>query len=91
MGGKTGTPERLIQYIDDFDDPDKFNDAWYLCYVGVKTPGSGITPSKKGYIAIALRLERTYKFQSGEAANFISRVVVPALEDAGYDVLETMD
>ena len=68
-----------------------FNDAWYLCYVGVKTPKSGITPSKKGYIAIALRLERTYKFQSGEAANSISRVVVPALEDAGYDVLETMD
>ena len=91
MGGKTGTPERLIQYIDDFDDPDKFNDAWYLCYVGVKTPESGITPSRKGYVAIALRLERTYKFQSGEAANFISRVVVPALEEAGYEVLETMD
>ena len=91
MGGKTGTPERLIKFMDDFDDADRFNDAWYVCFVGVIPPDTGIAPAKKGYVAVAVRLERTYKFQSGEAASFVSQVVVPALRDAGYRVLETME
>lgn len=91
MGGKTGTPERLIKFMDDFDDADRFNDAWYVCFVGVDPPDTDIAASGRGYIAIAVRLERTYKFQSGEAANFVSQVVVPALRDAGYRVLETME
>ena len=91
MGGKTGTPERLIKFMDDFDDADRFNDAWYVCFVGVAPPDTDIAASAPGYIAVAVRLERTYKFQSGEAASFVSQVVVPALREAGYRVLETMD
>ena len=93
MGGKTGTPERSIRYMDDFKDEDKFNDAWYVCFVRVSKPGSRVMslPDREGYIAVALRIERTYKFASGEAARMISSVVVPALRDAGYQVLNTTE
>ena len=91
MGGKTGTPERLIKFMDDFDDADRFNDAWYVCFVGVEPPEPDMSASGKGYVAVAVRLERTFKFQSGEAASFVSQVIVPALRDAGYQVLDTMD
>ena len=93
MGGKTGTPERSIRYMDDFKDEDKFNDAWYVCFVRVSKPGSRAMglPARSGYIAVALRLERTYKFSSGEAARMVSSVVLPALRDAGYQVLNTTE
>ena len=93
MGGKTGTPERSIRYMDDFKDEDKFNDAWYVCFVRVSKPGSRAMdlPARSGYIAVALRLERTYKFASGEAARMVSSVVIPALRDAGYQVLNTTE
>ena len=91
MGGKTGTPERAIKFIDDFSDGDRFNDAWYMCFVDVIPPSLGSVSREKTSprkLAIAVRIERTYKFQSGEAASFVSRIVVPALRDAGYQVLD---
>lgn len=91
MGGKTGTPERLIKFMDDFGDADRFNDAWYICFVAVEFPETDLVPSRTGYVAVAVRLERTYKFSSGEAATFVSRVVVPSLRDAGYRVLEALE
>jgi len=93
MGGKTGTPERAIKFLDDFTDGDRFNDAWYMCFVDVIPPAYGPfsqgTPSPRR-IAIAVRIERTYKFQSGEAATFVSSTVIPALRDAGYQVLDVL-
>ena len=92
MGGKTGTPERGIKFLDDFTDGDRFNDAWYMCFVDVIPPEGPFTkgtPSPRR-LAIAVRIERTYKLQSTEAANLVSWTVVPALRDAGYQVLDEL-
>ena len=89
MGGKTGTPERSIKFLDDFGDADRFNDAWYICFVDVVPPSCDLAASSgRRKIAIAVRLERTYKFQSGKAADFVSAVVVPSLRNAGYRVID---
>lgn len=71
MGGKTGTPMR--------DMPGRgslVNDAWYVCFI----PLTDGTP-----LAIALRLERSVR-NSSMAVEYISRLVLNTLRDAGYDI-----
>ena len=84
MGGKTGTPERILTLKNVLQD--RFNDAWYICFVRVLHPATELVASETGDIAVAVRLERTKDYRSGEAVSFISQVVVPALQDAGYVV-----
>ena len=92
MGGKTGTPERGIHYMDDSRKAgERINDAWYLCFVDVVSPDSWLVNSERRRIAIAVRLERTYGYRSGEAVSFVSKVVVPALREAGYQVLDVVE
>lgn len=92
MGGKTGTPERGIHFKDDpRKKGERINDAWYLCFVDVVSPESGLVGSEQRRIAIAVRLERTYGYRSGEAVSFVSKVVVPALREAGYRVLDVTE
>ena len=71
MGGKTGTPERAYR-------KSKPNDAWYMFFIESETAG--------GPLAVAVRLERTESLTSGKAVDFVSKVVIPALNDAGYNV-----
>lgn len=82
MGGKTGTPERGDRRSAD----KKANDAWYICFIN-----SG---RQQAPLAIAIRLERTIDYDapgrknstSSEAVRMVADVVLPVLNDAGYDV-----
>lgn len=69
MGGKTGTPERLYR-------GNKLNDAWYIFFIDSDT--------QKAPLAVAVRLERTEKLNSGKAVKFVADVVIPTLNKAGY-------
>lgn len=71
MGGKTGTPERLGV------GNRRINDAWYICFMN-----SG---RQHGPLAVAVRIERS-EVGSAKAVDFVSRVVVPALNAAGYQI-----
>ncbi|MBQ9216918.1 MAG: FtsW/RodA/SpoVE family cell cycle protein [Muribaculaceae bacterium] len=71
MGGKTGTPERELGRRN-------INDAWYICFVH-----SG---KQQSPLAIAVRLERTKDATSGKAVDFVARVVIPTLNEVGYQL-----
>lgn len=71
MGGKTGTPERGYKGR-------KPNDAWYVFFMESET--------QKAPLAIAVRLERTENLNSGKAVQFAADVVIPAMNEAGYNV-----
>ena len=71
IGGKTGTPMRNIR-----DEKNMPNDGWYICYIS--------DTSNDMTLAIAIRLERLDKGGSPEAVRFLSKVVIPVLQESGY-------
>ncbi|MCR4959524.1 MAG: FtsW/RodA/SpoVE family cell cycle protein [Prevotella sp.] len=70
MGGKTGTPERVMP-----GRSGTYNDAWYICFVP--------SQSEDAPLAIAMRIERSSE-TSAMAVRYINNLVLPALRDAGY-------
>lgn len=74
MGGKTGTPERVMHVGNTIVIK---NDAWYICFVQSHTEDAPL--------AIALRIERSVA-NSGLAVRFINGFVLPALRDCGYRI-----
>ena len=68
IGGKTGTPER------DISKERKSNDGWYICYIKDCNVNR-----KRHNIAIAVRIERLDKLDSGRAMNLVSDVILPQL------------
>ena len=72
MGGKTGTPMRQFGNSRRLKD-----DAWYICFIN--------SNRQHGPLAIAVRLERS-GIGSGKAVEFVAKAVVPALNDAGYQL-----
>lgn len=82
MGGKTGTPERY-----DRRSPFKkneANDGWYICFIN--------SARQQAPLAIAIRLERLVNYEkhvrylSPEAVRMIAEVVIPVLNESGYEV-----
>lgn len=83
MGGKTGTPERVLpqrmwrnQRV-----PEKSNDAWYIFFIQ--------SESQQAPLAVAVRLERLGLGRgngSGRAVQFVGDVIIPILNEAGYKV-----
>lgn len=74
LGGKSGTPERVIKYANgSMDQP---NDAWYVCYVK--------NSSGKTSLAIVVRTERSGNAGSGYAKSLLERTVMPVLHSMGY-------
>ena len=83
MGGKTGTPERVLpqrmwrnQRV-----PEKSNDAWYIFFIQSET--------QQAPLAVAVRLERLGLGSgngSGRAVQFVGDVIIPILNEAGYKV-----
>lgn len=71
MGGKTGTPERVGEK------GKHINDAWYICFIH--------SERQQSPLAIAVRIERSHE-KSNKAVEFVARVVIPALNAAGYQV-----
>ena len=74
MGGKTGTAERIRDTRGHVR-----NDVWYICFIN----------SEKVHhpLAIAVRIERLPEgVMSGRAMDLVGRVVIPALNAAGYNV-----
>ena len=84
IGGKTGTPQRVADYLGlDADGNEKTcNDAWYICFVDVKETAKNGVGVKK--MAIAVRLERSVQ-NSGLAVEFVKEVVLKTLPKAGYE------
>ena len=75
IGGKTGTPERV-----DRRGNKHCNDAWYICFAYSRRLNAPV--------AIALRLERTVRLTSEVAKEAMGRCIIPALNDAGYNILQ---
>lgn len=78
MGGKTGTPNRVLQIG---KRKISVNDGWYICYFRNTNNGHPL--------AVALRLERLItstggKANSGAAINFMKNVVIPTIEKEDY-------
>lgn len=73
IGGKTGTPER------DISKERKSNDGWYICYIKDCNVNR-----KRHNIAIAVRIERLDKLDSGRAMNLVSDVILPQLAKLNY-------
>lgn len=87
IGGKTGTPEREWRFtlFDSKGKPRiskkgklltqtvKTNDGWYVFFTNSPSP-----------LAVAVRMERLFGKGSGEAVRLTDRVVLKALEEAGY-------
>ena len=74
LGGKSGTPERIIKYADgSIYQP---NDAWYICYVK--------NSSGKAPLAIVVRTERSGNAGSSYAKGLLERTVMPVLHSMGY-------
>lgn len=83
MGGKTGTPERVLpqRMWKDKRVPEKSNDAWYIFFIQSETQQSPL--------AVAVRLERLglgIGNGSGKAVQFVGDVIIPVLNEAGYKV-----
>lgn len=83
MGGKTGTPERVLpqKMWRSKKVPKKSNDAWYIFFIQSETLQ---TP-----LAVAVRLERTGLGKgngSGKAVQFVGDVIIPVINEAGYKV-----
>lgn len=83
MGGKTGTPERVLpqRMWRNKRVPEKSNDAWYIFFIQSETQQSPL--------AIAVRLERLGLGSgngSGKAVQFVGDVIIPVLNEAGYKV-----
>ena len=72
MGGKTGTPMRAFGSAKKLKD-----DAWYICFIN--------SNKQHGPLAIAVRLERS-GVGSKKAVEFVAKAVVPALNNAGYQL-----
>ena len=83
MGGKTGTPTRIIsspqKIFTIVKDKKKIktnkkarNDGWYICFFN----------SKEGELALALRIEQCGS--SSVATQWINEVIMPTLKDIGY-------
>ena len=83
MGGKTGTPERVLpqRMWRNKRVPEKSNDAWYIFFIQSETQQSPL--------AVAVRLERLGLGSgngSGKAVQFVGDVIIPVLNEAGYKV-----
>ena len=81
FGGKTGTPERvakkeIFSKFSRIGRNERFkNDAWYVFLVH--------SPRLNSDLAVALRIERTFK-TSSEARNWVRDMVMPILQEQGY-------
>ena len=77
---KTGTPERTwIHYDENMQVvEEKPNDGWYLFVIE--------TPNKETSLSVAIRLERLGTLGSKTAVKFASEVVLPVLQQCGYEV-----
>ena len=76
IGGKTGTPERIIYKN---GKKRKLNDGWYICYIrDCKVNGHNHD------IAIAVRMERLYSGLSGRAMALVKDVILPQLAKYNY-------
>lgn len=81
FGGKTGTPERVVnkevfsKFVKISKNYKFKNDAWYVFVVH--------SPRLNSELAVALRIERTIK-TSGEARNWMRDMVIPVLQEMGY-------
>ncbi len=89
MGGKTGTPERELRYLNPLTNRitqiQKINDGWYICFVDAQLPDNVFEKGrKKSRLAIAVRLERLVSGTSGKAVDFVEKAVINALKDCGY-------
>lgn len=83
MGGKTGTPERVLpqRMWRNKRVLEKSNDAWYIFFIQSETQQSPL--------AVAVRLERLGLGSgngSGKAVQFVGDVIIPILNEAGYKV-----
>lgn len=83
MGGKTGTPERVLpqRMWRDKRVPEKSNDAWYIFFIQSET--------QQAPLAVAIRLERLGLGSgngSGKAVQFVGDVIIPILNEVGYKV-----
>lgn len=83
MGGKTGTPERVLpqRMWRNKRVPEKSNDAWYIFFIQSET--------QQAPLAVAIRLERTGLGRgngSGKAVQFVGDVIIPVLNESGYKV-----
>ena len=86
MGGKTGTPERIVpEYLRKgvyaYSEKGASNDAWYIFFVESKV--------QKAPLAVAVRLERTgigSGTRSDKAVQMVADVIIPALNAAKYKV-----
>ena len=87
MGGKTGTPERDLQYKVYNEENDTYetrvrknlNDAWYVFFV--KTSKFEEAP-----LSVAIRIERSGA-GSTRAVQLAYSAVLQALNDAGYEII----
>lgn len=83
MGGKTGTPERVLpqRMWRNKRVLEKSNDAWYIFFIQSET--------QQAPLAVAVRLERLGLGSgngSGKAVQFVGDVIIPVLNEAGYKV-----
>ncbi len=89
MGGKTGTPERVITYtgtakvynkaIKQYENKiitvlDKMNDGWYIFFID--------SHREKAPLAIAVRMERLADGNSGTAVRLTNKVILKVLQGA---------
>ena len=98
LGGKTGTPERVLDWVNKTDrmanpkvrpiNPRKANDGWYICFVEdaqiTHKDKDGQIVKKKGPLGIAVRVERTVTSGSSYAKNIADKLVMDALSKEGY-------
>ena len=85
MGGKTGTPERGVPKLQRKgvyagSKNGTSNDAWYIFFIESKAQGTPLT--------VAVRLERTgaHGIGSGKAVQYVADVIIPVLNEVGYQV-----
>jgi hypothetical protein len=98
LGGKTGTPERVLDRIPKKGEnlplnrepvnPPKGNDGWYICFVEdalvSKINNEGEIENVTTSLAIAVRAERTIVAGSGYAKNLADKTVMKILAEQGY-------
>ena len=98
LGGKTGTPERVLDRIPKKGEnlplnrepvnPPKGNDGWYICFVEdalvSKINNEGKIENVTTSLAIAVRAERTIVAGSGYAKNLADKTVMKILAEQGY-------
>lgn len=77
---KTGTPERTWIYINSAGESteEKPNDGWYLFVIKNQNTNQ--------YLSIAIRMERLGSMGSRTAVRFATEVVLPTLQQNGYQV-----